>query len=98
MIFHLFSHPAPDFIHHIDRGTKIIRLFLPRDLEMREDEGFLFVLVQIGVLLSKGFPEAGILLLHHSEHGLPVILVAENGLFQIIEEICSLVVQIVVQQ
>ena len=53
---HLFLHTTSDFIHHVHRGSEVIRFLLTRDFKMREDEGFLFVFFQVGVFLTKGFP------------------------------------------
>ena len=98
MSFHFLPHPSPQFIYHVDGSSKVIRLLLPRDLEMRKDEGLLLVLVQVGVFLPEGFPKIGIFLLHHGEHGLPMVLVVENRALQVVQKISFLaVVQVDVQ-
>ena len=51
MSFHLLPYPPTQFVHHPNGGTKVICFLLSRDLEMRKDEGFLLVLIQVGVLL-----------------------------------------------
>ena len=98
MSFHLLPYPPTQFVHHPNGGTKVICFLLSRDLEMRKDEGFLLVLVQVGVFLSEGLPKARVFLLHHSEHGLPMVFFAENGMLQVIEMVGFLaIVQVDVQ-